>query len=332
MRSIFPLFRVDNPLAVRAQQAYAARFPVWVRRLDVLGVVVGAILLCAALVFTWALRPTDTYPAAVYRELAFDLAAFLQTAVGIVYALVLLRGLAAGVGVAQHTQDVRLPGLSPQRRIAGQWLAALTEVRGWLVALGLVRITAIALMAAEFRLRLVRDVLTNTAYGSRDTTWLLPLILAAAIGLVGLEGWATTGLGLLLGTWLRGARRAWVAAVGIRALPVLIFSWLPTRINALGTPFFLETVRWYDYPGFAFVDGGTSALLRLAMPVYYVPRTAEHFVTVGLLGVAAAVLMLLLYGGLAYALTRATWTSQRGTPALEPDRPLSGSSLPPIQN
>lgn len=319
MRLNFSLV-TSNPIAVYELRAYARQVPLWIRRVETIGVVAVTLLLCAYLIIRWLLERSSLPLAYIYQMINFHVSAYVQVVVGIVYVLVLLRCTTSGVSVSnrykrQLRDDIFLTGISNRQIIFGQWYAALYQVRGWLVALGLVRISAAVVMTMEYQFNVywndIYNIISNGAvccnslhaYDFGFHPLQLPLAFIFGITLSGLEVWATIGIGILTGTWFRNGAIAWVAANTLRALPILIFSWFPT-VNSPGTPYDLLVIRWYEYTWFAFVDGGTNAMLRLTIPIYfpYASSSQTSYLTRSLLAFLAAVHMLLLYGIGSYSL------------------------------
>lgn len=312
-----------NPIAVRELRRYERSVPIWTRRAETVGVVIVALAICAYLIVRWLIERPAVPLTNIYHLIGFDVWGYVQVSVGIVYACVLLRFTAAGVDVANRYQqrgrnDILLTGISASKLIFGQWYAAVYQVRGWMVALGLIRIVAFIVMMAEYQFNVYWNHLFDIAFpdsvccGSRSAfdygyhSLQIPLALTFGIILGLFEVWATVGVGILAGTWLRQATFAWVTANVLRAIPIVLFCWFPA-INSPGTPYDLLVTRWYEYTWFAFVDGGTSAMLRLTIPTFF-PYVGRSFILPrGILAFFAAFHMLVLYAVGSCLLARVGW-------------------------
>jgi hypothetical protein len=307
-----------NPIAIREMRAYERSVPLWARRMETVGVVAVALALCVFLVIGWLL-PYVNIPLGFFQ---FET---VQIVVGCMYGLVLLRCITAGVGVANRyhaRDDLLLTTIRPHTIIAGQWYAAVYRVRGWMVALGLVRMTATMVLIAKFELNGYITYLyyfapnsmycctSIEAYNSAYLPWQIPLAFAFTILLGLFEVWASVGVGLLAGTWFRQVGVAWVAALVLRGLPIALFAWFPT--HTVGYSLDWLVVRWYEYSWFAFADGGTTALLRLTLPIYSYTQLGWYLVR-ALLPFLAAIHMLLVYGVGAYALSYWHWRRLRAS-------------------
>ena len=345
MRLTFPLVQERNPIALRERRAYERAVPLWARRLETVGVIAAALSVCLGLVLYWLHARARMPLHFIYQLMGFETSAVVQIAVGVVYGATLLRCTFAGVSVANHYQrdardDLALTGLTTGQIVRGQWTAALYQVRGWLVALGLVRFMAVVLMLAEYQFNVYWNHLFDIAssgavccnsqrafdYGFAPAQLPLALIFAIVLGL--LEVGATTGIGLLMGSRIRSSASAWAAAIGLRALPILIFTGFPLISGT--SSYDLLAVRWYEYTWFAFADGGTGALLRLTLPMRLPYSLNGWAVTRGLLAFLAAAHMLLIAGLGTHALMTRRWRRLREAVPIRkrpPRRPSSSGNV-----
>jgi hypothetical protein len=271
------------------------------------GVIIAALAICCGLVAYWtadrATMPLTRY----YQFMRWKTSADLQIVAMCVYGGVLIRCLLAGIAAAhqrghRQREDLILTGITAPRLILGIWRGALFQVRGWMVALGLVRITAALLMTADYQFNLYWSNLDSVARGGDvwppaleffHQPWQLPTTLIALIILGLVEVWATVGVGLLCGTCVRSPLNAWLLGLMIRGIPIGLFAFFP-HIQNYNNAFDDLTVRWMEYTWFAFVDGGLTGAFRLIRPV--LPYWGSHqIVNRGLLAFLAAWHMLLLY-------------------------------------
>lgn len=315
----------SNPIARREISAYQRGVPLWMRRCDTVGIVAVSLATCLYLIVRWLYERPNAWIWMIYQQMGrytFDVMAYLQLTAGILYGCVLLRCIAAGINVAHryrsyHRDDLVLTGLDDRQILFGQWYSALYQVRGWMVALGLVRIAVMLVMAADYQFNIYWDHVASIARNG-ELRWAanafdysyhplqFPLILTFIIVLGLFEVWGAIGVGLLAGTWIRRGLYAAITAIMLRALPILIFTWFPT-IWLSDNPYDWLVLRWQEYTWFAFVDGGMGAVLRLTPPAYWPYRTAGYFFARSTLAFLAAVHMLLIYGMGAYILSSLRW-------------------------
>ncbi len=273
----------NNPIAIREIRAYERGTPSLVKFVDALGIVLISLLLCLGLFLIWTADRASFPVGFIYHFVRPDMQALIQLTVGIMFAGVILRCTAAGVAVVRHyhrqSEEMTIPtSIAGHRLIVGAWWAALYQVRGWMVALGLIRITAAVVMAAEYQLNIYWSDLArltgviNYCCGnlfSIDFTFhgfQFPLAFAFAIFFTLLEVWVSTGLGLVMGLHFKHSGIAWASAVLVRALPMFLFSGFPLISSSAGA-FDFVSLRWLEYTWFAFVDGGTTAVLRSSIPL-----------------------------------------------------------------
>jgi hypothetical protein len=295
-----------NPLATHEIRAYKHSMPQWMQTVDKWGVILATLTICAFLVLYWIYDRALVPPGDIYPSLRFSVSAYLQIAIGSVYICVLLRCLVAGMGTAARSkrniqEDVSLSGISAHKIIIGQWYAGLYQARAWMVALGLIRIAATLVLTADYHLN-VANIYADRPYGLHPLQ--LPLAFSFAVLLTFFDVWATVGIGILAGNWIQNRMLSSVAAIILRILPMLFFSWFPTTEASSGGYYNLLVVRWYEYSWFAFVDGGNGAFLRLTLPTYGSYLEMSWFLGRSLWPFLLAFHMFLFYGLGSYLLTR----------------------------
>jgi hypothetical protein len=300
-----------NPITTHAIRRYQRQVPPWLQRAETWGVIIAALAICCYLVARWRAERA-AMPLTYFPLLNWNTSAYLQIAAMFVYVCVLLRCLLAGITAARQRgarerEDLLLTGISAHRLILGAWRGALFQVRGWMVALGLVRITAALLITADYQLNLYWSNFTGMATGRSSLwppaldffyfPWQLPTALTLLILLGLLEMWATVGVGLWCGTITRSPLNAWLLALMIRGIPIGLFAFFPHIRNGNGYDYLV--VRWVEYTWFAFVDGGLTGAFRLTQPI--LPYWGSHnIIDRGMLAFLAAWHMLLLYLLVAY--------------------------------
>jgi hypothetical protein len=279
--------------------------------MDTVGIIALPLAICVYLINLWLVERSHMSLNNIYQFVGFKTSANVQIGVGIIYAMVLLRCIAAGITVThryqrQSGEDVLLTGMSGHKIIRGQWYAALYQVRGWMVALGLVRITAALIMMLEYNLIYHSQNLTGEYFIfpiSRIVLMFLSVIILSLF-----EIWATVNVGIFTGTWFKRSTKVWLIAVILRATPVLLFCCFPqSPYYAVSQNFF--SIRWHEFTWFTFADGGTTAILRFACPLYLGvsdQTTTSHYIH-GLLALLAAIQMLLIYGIGSYILVGLRW-------------------------
>lgn len=270
-RTIFPPY--TNPIARREISTYERGVPLWMRRCDTVGIVAVSLATCLYLIVRWLYERPNARIGMTYQlrgAYTFNVMAYLQLTAGILYTCVLLRCIAAGVSAAHryrayHRDDLVMTGLDDRQILFGQWYAALYQVRGWMVALGLVRIATTLVMAAEYQFNIYwNHVWMLTTSGELDwhtnafefayTPLQFPLAFAFVFLLGLFEIWGTIGVGILAGTWIRRGMYAAITAIVLRALPVLsdhlaAFQSLRLAGFALAGIYMVCLRRWWDGRG-----------------------------------------------------------------------------------
>jgi hypothetical protein len=191
------------------------------------------------------------------------------------------------------SDDIRLTPLTNWQLFMGKWWAALHQVRGWLLALGLIQLGIV--VSTGFGLLMTVDWGAScgtpcvvTVYGLYRPLWFTPtlslFIVASAIGIAFLEAVCCTALGMAV-TMLMRSKIGLVCAISLRFAPVAIFSFFPDYPWAFGVG---PLMRFSEYTWFSFADGGTGAIVQLADP-------RQSSFERGVLGLCAVVVMFLTY-------------------------------------
>jgi hypothetical protein len=266
------LAQTDNPVLWQEVTHQERSAPRWMRWNQVLALIALGIIAFAV----WTTyEQTNGYP-------AMQIALY---ATWIVHATVAVRAIIAGANAISRehvglTWDaLMLTGLSARLIFLGKWRAALHRVRGWMVLLGVVRLA----MLPTYFVALTKTyawVMCGPYYGSSyycttqtEVAWLPWAAIVAAfmtVFLTILDVLCCTALGLAASAIARRGSLAGLIAILVRFTPVLLFGAF-TRYE-IG----MFSWRWWSYTPFALADGGTSPILRLALPL--LPWTQDQHV------------------------------------------------------
>ncbi len=261
------LTRVDNPILWQEVTHQERSVPRWMRRLGVTGVM----LLASALLYTvMTLSKID----APTREVALII-------IWIIHSATAVRAIIAGANtisrehVGQTWDALVLTGVSGRLILLGKWRAALWRVRGWGLALGIVRLAMLPLFVLALINRFVyfggyRYATNYNSYNSSyfytgDFTWIPEATILAVVMTVVLtilEVLCCTALGLASSAVVRRGSLATAIAITIRFVPVILFAAF-TRYDIGAAP----SYRLLRYAPFALADGGTSPLYQLVLPL-----------------------------------------------------------------
>lgn len=235
-----------------------------------------------------------------------------------------VRLLAAGVWIAAKdgyllgSDDLMLTPLSNWQLFSAKWWAALHQVRGWMLALGIVQIGIVVstgfglLMTVDWGKVCTGGSCVVTVYGLYRPLWFAPIwftatrttfIIASAIGIAILETVCCTALGMAFAMLVR-SKLGFVCAISLRFAPVLIFSAFPDYPWAFSNNLLS---RYTEYTWFSFADGGTGALVQMANPDQMYGVGFER----GVLGLCAVLGMLLLYLGMSLLTARVVMRRSR---------------------
>ncbi len=270
----FKTIQPDNPI-LRAEINYQQRtIPRWLQWFDRFGVIVLALAISLALL----LLPIkdDSYGSGHWPT--SEMIYVLQVLLWISQLIVIFRCMFAGFNVMRHHRGwqqldiILLTGITRKQLLNSKFWGALYQLRGWIVAFGILKLTVFAFVVINsiffsyrsplYGLRSVPinpinvklyidDGLRNLPPINRivitgvyiPAISMLEIMASAAIGMVsGLIPEKTIGLGV---------------AVILRLLPVISFTLFPDYLYTNGFWW-----RWYGYTWFSFADGGSTAILR----------------------------------------------------------------------
>jgi hypothetical protein len=301
------LAQTDNPVLWQEITHQERSAPRWIRRSSQL---VSILLLgLIMLVVLTVLDRTNGYP-------AMQIALF---ATWIVHSATALRAIVAGANAISRehvglTWDaLMLTGLSARLIVLGKWRAALYRVRGWMVLLGVVRLATLPIYAVAL-LKTYASVMCGGYYASTyscalDTEfswvpWAAVVAVSMTVILTVLDMLCCTALGLAASAITRRGSTAALAAILVRFTPVVLFA-ASTR-HEIG----VFSWRWWNYTPFALADGGTSPILRLALPL--LPWTRGQHIQ----AIPGVVLSVALLGAILIVAVMAAVTAVRRTGAL----------------
>ncbi|GEM_PF-790801 len=303
------LTRIDNPVLWQEFTHQERSGPRWMRR----GYLLGILIVVSSIVYVISLLSRLDAPS---RETALFI-------IWVIHAATAIRAIVAGANaisrehVGQTWDALVLTGVSARLILFGKWRAALWRIRGWTLALGVIRLAMLPvfMMALVNRFAYFRFGQYSSYYGNNsggyvyfpEFSWIpeaavLAVIMTVVLTL--LEVGCCTALGLAASAIFRRGSTAAAAAIIMRFVPVALFAAM-TRYD-LGP----ATYRWWRYPPLALADGGTSPLYQLVLPL--MPWTqGRHIEALPPLAYAT----LLLLGFLALSLTM-TLIAVRRTGAL----------------
>jgi hypothetical protein len=282
------LAHVDNPVLWQEYTHQERTGPRWMRWGRNLGVLVTIIAFAYVLsTLQWLDQPT--------RETALFV-------IWITHILVATRCIVAGANaisrehVAQTWDALVLTGVSGRLILLGKYRAALARVRGWALALGIVRLAMLPIFVMAFLNRVAYWRFGRYSYGydyyEYEVDWLpwaviLSVVMTVALTL--LDVLCCTALGLASSAVFRRGSIAAMAAILIRFAPVTLFAAL-TRYEIGIAP----TWRVMRFTPFALADGGTAPLYQLVLPVMDWTRGRHEEALPGLLLATGLIVLLLI--------------------------------------
>src|SRR5258707_13879095 len=164
--------------------------------------------------------------------------------------------------VGQTWDALALTGVSAQRILLGKWLAALRQVRGWMLLLGVLRLAALPIFSvalaktyAYYTCGMYSSNTYSSFYGCDAGTPFTLVPWAALIGvlmtvmLTILDVMCCTAIGMAASALTRRGTSATIVAILARFAPVLIFAGFAR----------------YDIGGFSWRWGGENAFLPGAL-------------------------------------------------------------------
>ncbi len=197
-----------------------------------------------------------------------------------------------------NSDDLMLTPLSNWQLLFGKWWSTIHQIRGWMLAFGIVQLGLVVstafglLMSFSWYMTCLNPPCVVTLYSPSQIPWFTPtrslFIVASTIGITFLETVCCTVLGMAISLLVRSKFDLFYAFF-LRFLPVFIFSFYPDYPWGFSNEI---TLRYREYTWFSFADGGTSAILQLAHGIASFDR--------GLLALFSITGMLLLYSSFSF--------------------------------
>ncbi|MBA3874239.1 MAG: hypothetical protein H0X30_34350 [Anaerolineae bacterium] len=279
----FKTIQPDNPI-LRAEISYQQRTtPRWLQWFDRFGVIILALIIGAGLLlfpliddqFGQSWPPQNSFLKVILPVL------------WITQLVVIFRCVFVGVNIMQHHKGWQqwdvfvLTGITRKQFLIGKLWGALYQLRGWIVALGVIKLAVFAFVIIDlivfcYRLPLPQAI-ADLNYYSRDSLTLGEAILKRvpyytlhlppinrivmsgihiiAISLLEIMASVATGI---IGGLLLGKAVGFTCAIVFRLIPVVGFSLFPDFPNGQGDILW----RWHEYTWFSLADGGSTAIIR----------------------------------------------------------------------
>jgi hypothetical protein len=257
-----------NPITTRELTHQQRTFSSRAKLADTVGIVAVAFIWATLLVLTALFDLNHRFrPQIRYVEIS-------QVLAWLFHLIVILRLLIAGGEVVLRdsfliqSTELLLTPVSRWRLLLGKWWAVLHQMRGWMLALGILHLGLIFSAAVNDMtiFDYTKQCLNPCVYtiGRTDASnWVTrgrSFILATAVIIITLlETLCCTALGMVA-TLFTHNRIAIIGAILLRFAPIIIFSIFPDY--ASGFPGIMR--RYFQYTWFSFADGGTGALIQLA--------------------------------------------------------------------
>ncbi len=276
----FKTIQPNNPI-LRLEINYQRRtIPRWLQWFDRFGVIVLAVVISLILLF--APLNGDLYGS--NAGLGPETLYLLVYCVWLTQLVVIIRCVIAGVNVMRHHKAwwhkdiLSLSGITRKQILIGKFWSSLYQLRGWIVAFGIINLAVVALMSTDLAVYCYRSSLEDvrgeairgvvlspyTAYQlqaeycpnpRQANQYLLIIIHAVATSILGIM--ASTAIGLvggLIGNQVVGLTIAFFC----RFVPVVIFTIFPDYPMWSGS----IIIRWYESAWFSLADGGLTGSLR----------------------------------------------------------------------
>ncbi len=240
--------------------------------------------------------------------------------VWILHALTGARAIAAGANAIsrEHTGQTWIPlvltGVSARKILLGKWMAAMSQVAPWMLALGVLRLVMLPVFLLAFLNRFAWRTMYRTGPSSTSYSafaelslleWAAVTAVVMTVVLTILEVMACTALGLAASAILRRGSAALIAAMVIRFTPVLLFAAFTRHEIGLGPSW-----RVLRFPPLALADSGSAPLYQLALPLTFWTERVHTDALPGL-AMAAGLLLFIIIVSLVV-----TWAGVRATGAL----------------
>ena len=300
----------DNPI-LRAEIAYQRRtIPRWLQWFDRFGVVVVALGVGVFVLYFPIIN--DLY--GKNWSPSVDTLPVLLAVSWITQMVVILRCLFAGFNSMRHHYGQQgwdmlvLTGMSIRQLLAGKWWAALYQLRGWLLALGIIKLAVFAhsiiqLIMYCYRSPLDMAIRSIPFYGGNTPLYetalmQIPsnLIMSPSVNRLVITGVFIVVISLLeviasssvgmVGGLVPEKVIGLIATLMLRLAFVVGFTLFPDYAYAGGNLLW----RWYEYTWFSFADGGSTAILRSGLAFHGYAENAGN-TTGNISGVIWAVLI-----------------------------------------
>lgn len=303
----------DNPilrLEIKHQQRTVPR---WLQWFDRFGVIVLALVISLAL-FLLPIKD-DLYGSHSWLYPEIDI--FLPLLLWIAQLLIILRCVFASVNTMHYHRgwkqwDVMvLTGMTRKQILIGKFWGTLYQLRGWMVAIGIINLAVAALVSTNLIVFCYRNPLEELRAEMSISPWMdiasydyamslqagdcpeprtigqIGLIVIHTIAISILATMVSTAVGLM-GGLIGNQAIGFVVALTCRLAPVFIFTLFPDYPYAGG----YIVWRWYEYTWFSFADGGATGILRAGI-IWDPYPTMTIYPT--LLAFWAAILMYIAY-------------------------------------
>lgn len=194
----------------------------------------------------------------------------VQTVVWIFHGLVLLRIFALSTHAAardyvgNYWDLIVLTGVAAPEILWAKWHAILYASRGWLLALGLLRLGVLPCCVAVYVVRSIQTPTGDWAFwNAQPTLWLIPLLMGGfTVILTLLDIGYVALLGVVAGIITGRFSTAMVLASLVRFLPVIGMTTLAFQEGQMSINYVWVPWRWW----ITLVEGGTGALIRIPIP------------------------------------------------------------------
>ncbi len=250
-----------------------------------------------------------------------------QLVIWIMYIATVIRAVIAGASSISHDtysvvwDELKVTGISERRFLLGKWWAAFYQMRGWIVALGIIRLALVCLWMVEYVIFMYRMILLPCYYevthhassprcaieiGYRAFDYAgwqkwSPLFIPASVGsvvaLTVFELMASTAVGIAAGLLLRHRSRAMLGGIFVRFLPIVTFSLWP---NVYSSAYYIPASyiwawRWLEYTWFSLADDGMTGVMRMAGLTGYFPADDRSVEGIPLALIAGFGMLILLF-------------------------------------
>lgn len=310
----FKTIQPDNPV-LRAEINYQQRIvPRWLQWFDRFGVIVVALIISLVLLIFPIMDDRYGTGGYLYGSMHDPLLVLLW----ISQFIVIFRCVFVGANAMQHHNGpqendiIVLTGISRKQVLTGRYWATLYQLRGWIIAFGIIKLATFAFVILSLTIYCYRSPMDSVIrqlrfYGGRTPPldWALGLlqgtlprlpdtsrILLAGIHIPTiaiLEIMVSSAIGIV-GGLLPQKVIGLIVAILLRFIPIINFSLRPDYPHALG--YFLW--RWYEYTLFSLVDGGSSGILRAGL-FFRSNQDVNQITLASLLAFWTAIIMFIAY-------------------------------------